>query len=80
MHIHSLPRGGALGANIAASPRTAVHKSSTALIYAENANGTFLRTDGSLQRHIHIKTSVPCFDFEMCSAHIYSMTSFHFEV
>ncbi len=31
-------------------------------------------------RYIHIKTSVPRFDFETCSAHIYSMTLLPFEV
>ncbi len=46
----------------------------------ENANNTFLKTDGSLHRYIHIKTSALRFDFEMCSARIYSMTSLPFKV
>ncbi len=33
---------------------------------------TFLKTVGFLQRYSDIKTPALCFDFETCSAHIYS--------
>ncbi len=70
---------------IEVSPLTAVHKAallSQTLLYQtlharlnENDIQNFLKTVGFLQKYSDIKTRALGFDFEMCSAHVYSTKS-----
>ena len=80
MQIHFLPAGGALRAGeIQDSPVTL---SSQTLPYQalhakwnENEIENFLNTVGFLLKYSDIKTPASVFDFETCSAHVYSMKS-----
>ncbi len=79
MLINSLPAGGAVGAGASTK---AVHKRSQTLLYQtlyarlnDNDIHHFLKTVGFLQKYSDIKTPAPGFDFETCSAHVYSTKS-----
>uniref|UniRef100_A0A8C1Q8C3 Lysine-specific histone demethylase n=1 Tax=Cyprinus carpio TaxID=7962 RepID=A0A8C1Q8C3_CYPCA len=67
MQIHSLPAGGTCRAGeIEVSPVTAVHKA---------AQLTNTALSGFSEDSSDIKTPAPGFDFETCSAHVYSTMS-----
>ncbi len=87
MQIHSLPAGvgSCWSGRDWASPVMAVNKavlSSQILLYQtlharwnENDIQIFPKIVGFLQKYSDIKTPAPGFDFEMCSAHVYSTKS-----
>ncbi len=77
MQIHSMPRGGALGANIGFTKQ---HRAHIHCFNRHNRQDEMKIPTTRFWRHIHIKTSAPRFDIEMCSGHIYSMTSLPFKV
>ncbi len=84
MQIHSLPAGGAVGESEVSTvtlytKQSSAHKRCFIRHYIQDENENdihhFLKTVGFLQKYSDIKTPAPGFDFETCSAHIYSTKS-----